>query len=38
MKEIIDQISARLREQNILVPDEEIEVRLKKLIDDFRVP
>ena len=38
MKEVIDQISARLREQNILVPDEEIEVRLKKLIDDFRVP
>ncbi|MCK9407115.1 replication protein A [Methanothrix sp.] len=38
MKEIIEQISARLREQNILVPDEEIEVRLKKLIDDFRVP
>ena len=38
MKELVDQISARLREQNISVPDEEIEVRLKKLIDDFRVP
>lgn len=38
MKELIDQISARLREQSIIVPDEEIEVRLKKLIDDFRVP
>lgn len=38
MKEVIDQISARLRELNILVPDEEIEFRLKKLIDDFRVP
>ena len=38
MKELIDQISARLKDQNISVPDEEIEIRLKKLIDDFRVP
>lgn len=38
MKELIDQISARLKDQNVSVPDEEIEVRLKKLIDDFRVP
>ena len=38
MKELIDQISARLKDQNISVPDEEIEVRLRKLIDDFRVP
>jgi replication factor A1 len=38
MKELVDQISARLRDQKIEVPDEEIESRLKKLIDDFRVP
>ena len=38
MKELVDQISARLRDQKIEVPDEEISSRLKKLIDDFRVP
>ncbi len=38
MKEMVDQISARLRDQKIEVPDEEIASRLKKLIDDFRVP
>ena len=38
MKELVDQISARLRDQKIEVPDEEIASRLTKLIDDFRVP
>ncbi|MDD1749796.1 MAG: replication protein A [Methanothrix sp.] len=38
MKELVDQIKARLRDQKIEVPDEEIESRLKKLIVDFRVP
>jgi replication factor A1 len=38
MKELVDQISARLKDQNIQVPDGEIESRLKKLIEEFRVP
>jgi len=38
MKELVDQISARLRDQKIEVPEEEIASRLKKLIEDFRVP
>lgn len=38
MKELVDQIAARLREQKIEVPEEEITSRLKKLIEDFRVP
>jgi len=38
MKELVDQIKARLRDQKIEVPDEDIESRLKKLIVDFRVP
>jgi replication factor A1 len=38
MKEMIDQIKIRLRDQKIEVSDEEIESRLKKLIVDFRVP
>lgn len=38
MKELVDQISSRLRDQKIDVPDEEIESRLKKLIEEFRVP
>jgi ssDNA-binding replication factor A large subunit len=38
MKEIVDQISARLKDQKILVPEEEIASRLKKLIEEFRVP
>lgn len=37
MKELVDQIVARLREQKIDVPEEEIASRLKKLIVDFRV-
>jgi len=38
MKELVDQIVARLREQKIEVPEEEIASRLKKLVEDFRVP
>ena len=38
MKELVDQISARLRDQKIVIPDEEIISRLKKLIEEFRVP
>ena len=38
MKELVDQIKARLRDQKIDVSDEDIESRLKKLIVDFRVP
>jgi len=38
MKEMVDQIKARLRDQKIEVSDEDIESRLKKLIVDFRVP
>ncbi|MDD1742965.1 MAG: replication protein A [Methanotrichaceae archaeon] len=38
MKKMVDQISARLREQKIEEPDSEIEARLRILIDDFRVP
>jgi ssDNA-binding replication factor A large subunit len=38
MKKMIDQISARLREQKIEEPDGEIEARLRILIDNFRVP
>jgi replication factor A1 len=38
MKELVDQIESRLREQKIEVPEEEIASRLKKLIEDFRVP
>jgi len=38
MKELVDQIAARLRDQKIVVPEEEIESRLKKLIEEFRVP
>ncbi|MCX6678052.1 MAG: replication protein A [Methanothrix sp.] len=38
MKELVDQIQARLRDQKIEVPEEDIESRLKKLIVDFRVP
>jgi len=38
MKELVDQISSRLRDQKIVVPNEEIESRLKKLIEEFRVP
>ncbi|MBN1235754.1 MAG: replication protein A [Methanotrichaceae archaeon] len=38
MKELVDQIKARLMDQKIEVSDEDIESRLKKLIVDFRVP
>jgi replication factor A1 len=38
MKELVDQIKARLGDQKIVVSDEDIESRLKKLIVDFRVP
>jgi replication factor A1 len=38
MKELVDQISARLRDQKIEVPEEEISARLKMLVEDFRVP
>jgi len=38
MKELVDQIQARLRDQKIEISDEDIESRLKKLIVDFRVP
>lgn len=38
MKELVDHISSRLRDKKIDVPDEEIESRLKKLIEEFRVP
>jgi replication factor A1 len=38
MKEMVDQIKSRLRDQKIDVSDEDIESRLKKLIVDFRVP
>ncbi len=38
MKELVDQIASRLRDQKIDVPNEEIESRLKKLIEEFRVP
>jgi ssDNA-binding replication factor A large subunit len=38
MKEIVDGIKARLKEQGIEVPEEEIVARLRKLVDDFHVP
>lgn len=38
MKELVDQIQARLRDQKITVDDDEIESRLTKLISEFRVP
>jgi replication factor A1 len=37
MKELVDQIQARLRDQKVTVEDVDIESRLKKLILDFRV-
>ena len=38
MKELVDQIKTRLKDQSIDVPEEEIAARLKKLVDDFHVP
>lgn len=38
MKELADQIKSRLEDQGIVVPEEEIVARLKKLVEDFHVP
>jgi replication factor A1 len=38
MNELADQILSRLRDQKILVSREEIEARLKMLIEDYKVP
>jgi ssDNA-binding replication factor A large subunit len=38
MKELVDQIKSRLKDQGIQVPEEEIVARLKKLMEDFHVP
>jgi len=38
VKELVDQIKIRLKDQSIEVPEEEIAARLKKLVDDFHVP
>jgi ssDNA-binding replication factor A large subunit len=38
MKELVDQIEARLKDQGIKVPEEEIVARLKKLVEKFHVP
>jgi ssDNA-binding replication factor A large subunit len=38
MKYLVDQIKARLKDQGIEVPEEEIVARLKKLIEKFHVP
>jgi replication factor A1 len=38
MNELADQIQSRLRDQKIVVPREEIEARLKMLIEDYKVP
>jgi replication factor A1 len=38
MKELVDQIKARLKDQKIEVSDEDIKSRLEKLIVNFRVP
>ena len=38
MKELVDQIKTRLKDQNIEVPEEEIVARLKKLVEEFHVP
>ena len=38
MKELVDQIKTRLKDQNIEVPEEDIVARLKKLVEDFHVP
>jgi replication factor A1 len=38
MNELADQIQSRLKDQKIEVPREEIEARLKMLIEDYKVP
>jgi replication factor A1 len=38
MKEMVDQVLARLREQKIEVPEAEVEARLRMLVENFRVP
>lgn len=38
MKEMVDQVLARLREQKIEVPEAEVEARLKMLVENYRVP
>lgn len=38
MKELVEQIKARLKDQKIEVSDEDIKSRLEKLIVNFRVP
>lgn len=38
MKELVDQIKSRLKDQKIEVSDEDIKSRLEKLIVNFRVP
>lgn len=38
MKELVDQITARLKDQGIEAPEAEISARLKMLIENFRVP
>ncbi len=38
MKEMVDQVLARLREQKIEVPEAEVEARLKMLVENYSVP
>jgi ssDNA-binding replication factor A large subunit len=38
MKELVDQVLARLRDQKIEVPEAEVEGRLRMLIENYRVP
>ncbi len=38
MKELVDQVLARLRDQKIEVQEAEVEARLKMLVEDYRVP
>ncbi len=38
MKELVDQILARLRDQKIEVPEAEVEARLRMLVENYSVP
>ncbi len=38
MKELVDQVLARLRDQKIEVPEADVEARLKMLVENYRVP
>jgi replication factor A1 len=38
MKELVDQVLARLRDQKIEVPEAEVEARLRMLIENYSVP